>query len=113
MANIRVDTLASAMRELRKRVDIVPFENDVPEESIGLAAQRYIDPVKWGVTPIECWSKTQRRQVATKNIWEGGWLGRTSLDLRSRVDGLKSRSCFVLIIIQGYDPIPLSLSSCI
>lgn len=70
MSKIRIETLASAMRELRKTVTIVPFDTDIPEEAVGLTTQRNVDPDKWGVTPIESWSKTQRRAIATKTIWD-------------------------------------------
>jgi hypothetical protein len=70
MSRVQIDTLASAIREVRKKVKIVPFETDVSEESIGLSTQKYVDPDKWGVTPIESWSKTHNRPVPTKNIWD-------------------------------------------
>jgi hypothetical protein len=49
---LKVDTLASVMRELRKKLTILPFDTQKSEESIGLAPQKYVNPEKWGVTAI-------------------------------------------------------------
>ena len=58
------------MRELRKTITIVPFDTNVPEEAVALRTQREVDPNKWGVTPIESWSKNQKRTISTKTIWD-------------------------------------------
>lgn len=69
MAQIRVQTLASALRELRKTIKIVPFDTDVSEESVRLQTQKTIDGAKWGVSAIETWCKTEQRTVNTDQIW--------------------------------------------
>lgn len=70
MAKIRIETLASAIRELRKRITIVPFDTHVSEESVSLSTQHSVDPEKWGVSTIESWSKSRRRALSAKAIWD-------------------------------------------
>jgi len=70
MAKVRVDVLASIMRELRKKITIVPFDTYVSEESVDLMTQKYVDPSKWGVATIEGWSKSCNRTVSPKSIWD-------------------------------------------
>lgn len=69
MARIRVETLASALRELRRRVTIVPFDTHISEESVRLDSQRSIDGDKWGVSPVETWYAPERRTVKASEIW--------------------------------------------
>jgi len=68
-AKISFDTLASAIRELRKKIPIVPFETSTCEESISLSIQRSVNPEEWGVTTIESWSKTYRRALSAEDMW--------------------------------------------
>ena len=70
MAKIRVATLASALRELRQQVKIVPFETDSSEERISLQSQRTIDGDKWGVSPVETWSKHLLRKINISEAWK-------------------------------------------
>lgn len=70
MAKMRVVTLASALRDLRQRVKIVPFETDASEERISLQSQRTIDGDKWGVSPVETWSKPLLRKINVSEAWK-------------------------------------------
>lgn len=69
MIRLQIPTLASALRELRKRVGMLPVSDDTPEESSAIRIQRYVDPNKWGVAAIESWSRTHGR-LSTKQIWD-------------------------------------------
>ena len=69
MTPLQIPTLASALRELRQRVDVMPVSDDSPEEASTVRIQRYVNPDKWGVTPIESWSRSRGR-LSTKQIWD-------------------------------------------
>lgn len=69
MPRLQIPTLASALRELRKRVDMMPVSDDTPEESSAIRIQRYVDPNKWGVAAIESWSRSRGR-LSTRQIWD-------------------------------------------
>jgi len=70
VGKIRIETLASAFRELRQKIDIVPFDTDVSEESISLSPQRFIDPQKWGVATIETWNNSRNSSISVRQIWD-------------------------------------------
>jgi len=66
MPKVQIQTLASAMRELRKTITIVPFDTNVPEEAVALRTQREVDPNKWGVTPLSLGQRTKSEPFLRK-----------------------------------------------
>lgn len=70
MARIRVETLASALRELRQKITVIPFDTETSEEMTRLETQKHVDGQKWGVGVVETWSKADRRRVKPEEMWK-------------------------------------------
>ncbi len=83
---MRLHTIASSLRELRKKYGITPHATDQPEEMIELRPRYFVNSTVWGVRTVECWCKRSRRNVKAEELWQDGIYildeGDTSIDVR-------------------------------
>jgi len=70
MAMVRVETLASALRELRKKITVIPFDTETSEEMARLETQKYVPGDKWGVGVVETWCREEKRRVNPDQMWK-------------------------------------------
>ncbi|MGB7062499.1 MAG: hypothetical protein WBF13_09145 [Candidatus Zixiibacteriota bacterium] len=117
ITTVKLGILASALRDLSKRVKILPFAGDVPEEAIALRPQHYVHPAKWGVAVIESWSKTKGK-TGSKHIWDEmihfANHERASVNLRFRyfMDGIQRTTPIGQVRIRknSFETVPIHLA---